>query len=1152
VGQEKGHVVVAGEGAPAGEQLVDDAAERVQVGRGSDLARAGLLGGHVGRGAQWSGGVPAHGAGGGGDAEVDQPRLLRVVVLEQDVRRLHVPVHDLVAVGVVERPTDAGDQRRDVRRREPPPGHQGVVERPPGYQPHRQPQHPVDLAGVVDRHDRGVVEAGHGPSLDHEAAPDGGVAMGGGVDDLERDLPFEGQVDGSVDRREAARADDRLDAVPPHLASDQRIDRHAPSLGRAGVLGGAAGQPANRHPTSVGALGMALLDLLTRPPRLPRAVDRPRLRRLLLDGVEPGCLVVAPPGSGKTVAAAQLLQPAEGRAERRTAWCRLATGAANADDLVRLVGAALGVIVDDPGVGPLERAAVILDAVGDRPVVLVVDDYDLARSDECDAVLAEVLALLAPDCRLVVCSSLRPAGLVGRASIGQLAVVGADDLAFTDGEVAELLVRLGREPAEAAALRAASAGWATAVTFLAEVGGGPSHDLDAALEAVLDRAGLAPHIADPERAEVLALLAAAPAVDPDDVAASGLDPRVLGAMAATTALLRPVGDGWGLLEVVREPVRQRLGDDRVRRAAVRLAPALAGRDPLAAAALLLDAGDESGAADLLARHASDLGADAVVPLLYRMRPEVRRQLPPLLSAARATVEMDAALAQAERRVATAGEPAERAEAQVAVGTILLHRGQLAAAGAELEAALRALGHRWDSVTAGGSGPPSATAPAAAAVARGWLGLARLWAGDLDGAAAAVAAVTRSSGLGSPWSLARWVAAELLLTRHDLAPTSPSGEDLDVVGRLVGDLRDGGWPAAADAMAARLALAHGAETAAATQAAAGYQAAAAAGGLDLLVAGPPHAWCLARAGRWDEAAAVADELRRRLGAVDTCARLHADLIAEAQARVAGDVVAAARPAGAIATTRRLGFAPVETVARRWLPPAPAGPPPGVGAGTGGGLDVAVLGPVVVMVDGRVVEDRAWRSRKAREVLVVLALAGAAGRSRDEVIEAVWPERDPAKGRSLLRTALADVRRVLEPSRQPGEPSRFVTTRGDRLILDATTDLARAEHGGHGVERLVAAWGLFRGDLAADDPYAESLDEARRHADQLRSDVATALASAATATTTRAVDPDVVVDVARFLLQQGPWHGDAVRRLADAREAAGDDATAARIERLLGAL
>jgi len=149
---------------------------------------------------------------------------------------------------------------------------------------------------------------------------------------------------------------------------------------------------------------MALLDLLTRPPRLPRALERPRLRDLLLGGIEPGRLVVAPPGSGKTVAAAQLLDAGDGP----TAWCRLAPGASGGDDLVRLVAAALGTSVDDPGTGPLERAATLLDVLGDRPVVLVVDDYDLARPEECDAVLAEVLGLISPDCRLVVCSALRP------------------------------------------------------------------------------------------------------------------------------------------------------------------------------------------------------------------------------------------------------------------------------------------------------------------------------------------------------------------------------------------------------------------------------------------------------------------------------------------------------------------------------------------------------------------------------------------------------------------------------------------------------------------------------------------------------------------------------------------------------------------------
>src|SRR5688500_18789272 len=98
---------------------------------------------------------------------------------------------------------------------------------------------------------------------------------------------------------------------------------------------------------------MALLDVLTRPPLLPRAVDRPRLRALLTAGDEPACLLVAPPGSGKTVAAAQLLAQEGAGGAGRTGWCRLAPGAAGADDLVRLAAAALGVAAPDPGISPL-------------------------------------------------------------------------------------------------------------------------------------------------------------------------------------------------------------------------------------------------------------------------------------------------------------------------------------------------------------------------------------------------------------------------------------------------------------------------------------------------------------------------------------------------------------------------------------------------------------------------------------------------------------------------------------------------------------------------------------------------------------------------------------------------------------------------------
>ncbi|HEY3144191.1 MAG TPA: hypothetical protein VGJ86_23880 [Acidimicrobiales bacterium] len=889
---------------------------------------------------------------------------------------------------------------------------------------------------------------------------------------------------------------------------------------------------------------MALLDLLIQPPRLPRAVPRPRVSKAVLRaGVEPGRLLIAPSGSGKTVAATQALHAAG--TDSRTGWCRLAPGASGGADLVELVVRALGAPIDDVGMGTLQRAAVILEAIGDHPTTLVIDDYDLGRPEECDAVLAEVLALVGPDCRIVVCSAARPAGLVGRASVGDLRVVGPVDLTFTEQEVADLLVLLGHDPSAAAELRAASGGWATAVAMLSEAGtrlGTDGPTTAAAVDLLLDQARLGEMDAtgDSARLDVLAALALLPSVGATELAAAGVAPALVEDLAQGTALLRPIGDRWALLDAVREPLRRRLGPDRQQAVALRLAPVLAVSDPVAAAGALLDAGvGDEAAADILARHASEVTADAVVPLLYRMRPEVRRRLPPLLSEARATVEMDAALAEAELRLARAADARERVEAQVAVGAMLVHRGQLSSACTVLESALRA---------------PRFVAVQAAAAAVGWLALARLWAGDLDGAAATLAPVPTAGrprgtndlvevALGAHLPLqtspiALWVGAEIALAQGDLA-TADAG---------VHRVRGAGWDCAADAVEAQLALARGASEDAAVTAGRAYQVAVTHGGFDLLVAGPVHAWCLARSGRWDEAAAVAEVLRRRLGTVDTCARLQADLIAEACARVAGDQVAVVRHGRAVAATRRLGYAPVEATARRWLgesdnrtnPPAASG------------LRVELLGPVVLRVEGQAVADGAWRSRKAREVLLLVALAGTSGSSRDEVVEAVWPDREPDRGRTLLRTALAEIRRVLEPARQPGEASRYVSTRGDRLAITGSLDAAEAER--HWTESdlagLVAAWRLFRGPPVADEPYTASLEEFRRRAERLQLDVAHALVSATSSEPGSEPGSDVVVAAAEHVLAAEPWRTELAQEVARACRARGDDMAAARIERLLG--
>jgi hypothetical protein len=109
----------------------------------------------------------------------------------------------------------------------------------------------------------------------------------------------------------------------------------------------------------------------------------------------------------------------------------------------------------------------------------------------------------------------------------------------------------------------------------------------------------------------------------------------------------------------------------------------------------------------------------------------------------------------------------------------------------------------------------------------------------------------------------------------------------------------------------------------------------------------------------------------------------------------------------------------------------------------GVLVTILDAHTVQVDGRVVESSDWKSKKALEVLTALALYGRSGARREQIIEEVWPSWPPDKGRTLLRTALSDIRRVLEPGRPPGDKSRFISTNEDRILLDGLVDVDQVE-------------------------------------------------------------------------------------------------------------
>ena len=195
--------------------LEEHAAERVDVAPVVDLLERGdLLGAHVGGGADRDPGagepVAARGRHRSRDAEIEEDRPLRT---EDDVLRLHVPVDDAVAVGMV-------DGIEQVVRQP-----DGFGEGEAGHSPKLLPQgrtlhvrhdvvdDPVQLARIQQPGDARVLEPGREPDLPEEAiARDTDQELR--VEHLEGD-PLPLPVRGEIDPRVPALADLSLDLILP-------------------------------------------------------------------------------------------------------------------------------------------------------------------------------------------------------------------------------------------------------------------------------------------------------------------------------------------------------------------------------------------------------------------------------------------------------------------------------------------------------------------------------------------------------------------------------------------------------------------------------------------------------------------------------------------------------------------------------------------------------------------------------------------------------------------------------------------------------------------------------------------------------------------------------------------------------------------------
>lgn len=96
----------------------------------------------------------------------------------------------------------------------------------------------------------------------------------------------------------------------------------------------------------------------------------------------------------------------------------------------------------------------------------------------------------------------------------------------------------------------------------------------------------------------------------------------------------------------------------------------------------------------------------------------------------------------------------------------------------------------------------------------------------------------------------------------------------------------------------------------------------------------------------------------------------------------------------------------------------------------GLQIVLLGGFRVRVNGRVIPDDAWRRRKPAAVVKLLALAPGHRLHREQAMELLWPELDPAAAAANLRKAVHHARRAL------GGPPDLIASMGDSLSLPAT--------------------------------------------------------------------------------------------------------------------
>jgi predicted ATPase/DNA-binding SARP family transcriptional activator len=226
-----------------------------------------------------------------------------------------------------------------------------------------------------------------------------------------------------------------------------------------------------------------------------------------------------------------------------------------------------------------------------------------------------------------------------------------------------------------------------------------------------------------------------------------------------------------------------------------------------------------------------------------------------------------------------------------------------------------------------------------------------------------------------------------------------------------------------------------------------------------------------------------------------------------------------------------------------------------------VQIRLLGGFGVDRGGQPVQDRAWRLRKARTLVKLLALTRDQRLHREELLDALWPGRDPRSAANNLYQVLHVARRVLAGE---GPSDGLLELRDDVVSLRAgglvEVDVLRFEQlaalarASGDLAGLRAAAGAYTGDLLPEDRFE---DWAARPREELRERFCDLLVDLAdTAAATAPNDPAGASEyqaeafaALQRVLAADPLHERAVRSLMRLHAATGRRSEAlARYEQL----